>query len=324
MKTQQELLEIVREELSRQSFNSDPENLFQPISYTLSQGGKRLRPVLTLMTCEMLGGAIEEALYPALGLEIFHNFTLIHDDILDNAPLRRGKETVFKKWNANIAILSGDTMFAIAYTYFFKTKEKHIIPILNVFNDAVVDVCKGQQYDMDYETSYDVSISDYIEMIRLKTAVLLGTCAKVGAVIAGAQEENLSNVYNFAEKLGLAFQLKDDLLDLYGNETLFGKTTGGDIESNKKTFLFLKALEVADPHTRKELQELYAIRNTDPKQKIEKVKAIYEKLRIKELTEEAINTYYKEAVDRIDALSVQTENKEHMYHFARKLMARQY
>lgn len=322
MKSQEELLEIVNAELSKQDFNIDPKELFEPITYTLSLGGKRIRPVLTLMSCEMFGGSIDKALYPALGLEIFHNFTLIHDDILDNAPLRRGKETVYKKWNSNIAILSGDTMFALAYTYFFKTRQEAVIPILNVFNKTVLDVCRGQQYDMNFETQDNIGLSDYIEMIRLKTAVLLGACVQIGAVIAKANEDAIGKAYTFAEKLGIAFQLKDDLLDLFGDQDLFGKKTGGDILSYKKTYLLLKALALCNNDEKKELHNIFYNSEIEPEEKIAAVKSIYEALNVQLHTEKEIEKYYHEAVSSLDSIAIPASQKEVALSFASKLMKR--
>jgi len=324
MKSIEELLTIINNELSRQDFSDEPKELFEPINYIISLGGKRIRPVLTLMCCEMFGGDIKDALNPALGVELFHNFTLIHDDILDNAVIRRGKPTVVEKWGTNIAILSGDTMFAISYKYIFETKADKIIPVLKIFNDTVVDVCKGQQYDMNYETEANISIENYTEMIRLKTAVLLGSCAKTGAVIAGASEDNANKIYLFAEKLGVAFQLKDDLLDVYGNQDLFGKQTGGDIQTNKKTFLFLKALELANPEQRKSLLYYFSKTEINTTQKVAAVKQIFNDLDIKKYTETEIEKYYIDALSCINAIDIAQSNKVIALDFASQLMKREY
>ena len=261
-KTKEELLKIITDALSDEHFNYLPSELFEPIKYTMSLGGKRIRPLITLLSCDMFGGQIEDAIYPAVGLETFHNFTLIHDDILDNALLRRGKPTVFKKWNTNRAILSGDTMFALSYNYFFKTKESFILPVLQIFNKTAIEVCQGQQYDMNFETEKAVSIENYLEMIRLKTAVLLGACAKIGAIIGKASDEDATKIYNFAENLGTAFQLKDDILDLYSDQEVFGKKNGGDIISNKKTYLYLKALELSDKEQKETLEHWFGLTDT--------------------------------------------------------------
>ncbi|MDD3875764.1 MAG: polyprenyl synthetase family protein [Bacteroidales bacterium] len=321
---QKRYIEIINSTLAAQDFLDKPAELFEPITYTMALGGKRIRPFLSLMCCEMFGGDIKDVLYPALGYEIFHNFTLIHDDILDQAEIRRGKETVYKKWNTNIAILAGDTMFAIAYKYFFKTKTEYIIPSLEIFNKTAIDVCRGQQYDMNFETQENVTIEDYIEMIRLKTAVLLGACAKTGAIIAGTTSENANKIYDFSEKLGIAFQLKDDLLDLYSDESLFGKKNGGDIISCKKTFLFIKALSLCDSHKRRDLTHLYNEKNISPDEKINNIKNIYDSIGIKDITELEISSYYQKATKSLQYVNVDEDKKESMYNFGNQLMKRIY
>ena len=320
--TYNDLLKLISNTLHKESFEYEPAELFEPISYTLSLGGKRIRPLLTLMSCKMFGGDIENAIYPAIGLEVFHNFTLIHDDILDKAIIRRGQPTVYKKWNTNIAILSGDTMFALSYHYFFKTAPVRIIPVLKIFNQTAIDVCRGQQYDMNFETQKTVSISDYIEMIRLKTAVLLGACVKIGAIIGNASEEDSTMANNFAENLGIAFQLKDDLLDVYSNQDVFGKKTGGDIVANKKTFLYLKALELLSGEKKKDLELWFATTENDEFLKVAAVKDIYNSIDIKTHTEQAIKEYYKKAIAYLDAISINNPEKKLMLHFAESLMGR--
>ena len=243
--------------IANQVFKKKPHKLYDPIAYTMSHGGKRLRPLLTLLACDLFSGDVEKALYPALAIEVFHNFTLVHDDIMDKAPLRRGKETVYKKWDSNIAILSGDTMFALAYQYALNTDSNLVPKILSVFSQAAIEVCEGQQFDMDFETSPSVSIDEYLEMIRLKTAVLIAVSLQIGAIIGDASEEEIIEMYNFGNNLGMAFQLKDDLLDVYGEQEKFGKKTGGDIVANKKTYLFLKALELCDSDNRQILNDTY-------------------------------------------------------------------
>lgn len=309
--------------LSEEQFDYYPEELYEPIKYTMSLGGKRIRPLMTLMSCEMFGGSIEDALYPAIGLEIFHNFTLIHDDILDNASLRRGQVTVFKKWDINRAILSGDTMFALSYNYFFRTKEDYIIPILKIFNKTAIEVCEGQQYDMNFETKKEVNIDDYIEMIRLKTAVLLGASVKIGAVIGKASEEDAMHIYNFAENLGIAFQLKDDILDVYSNQEVFGKKNGGDIVTNKKTYLYLKALELCDKEQKENLEYWFTLADFDETTKINSVKKIYNNLNIKQVTENTINKYFKMALESLDSVQIEGKRKELFFEFAVNLMSRE-
>ena len=309
-KTKEELLKKITDVLSQEQFDYFPKELYEPIKYTMSLGGKRIRPLMTLLSCDMFGGQIEDAVYPAVGLEIFHNFTLIHDDILDNASLRRGVATVFKKWDINRAILSGDTMFALSYDYFFKTKESFILPVLQIFNKTAIEVCQGQQYDMNFETQKEVSIDDYLEMIRLKTAVLLGACVKIGAVIGKASDEEATLIYNFAENLGIAFQLKDDILDVYSDQDVFGKKTGGDIVTNKKTYLYLKALELSDNKQKEALEYWFGLTDTDADVKINSVKGIYNGLSIKQVTESEINKYYQKALNNIDYIKVDNVKKD--------------
>ena len=249
--------EIINQHIANQNFNRFPSELYDPIAYTMTQGGKRLRPLLTLMTCDLFGGNLVHAIHPALALEVFHNFTLVHDDIMDQAPLRRGRETVYKKWNSNIAILSGDTMFAMAYQYAIQTEDQYVPKILRVFNKAAIEVCEGQQLDMNFEVITQVNLDEYLEMIQLKTAVLIGVSIQIGAIIGNASDEDMKLMYDFGIQLGIAFQIKDDLLDLYGSEKYFGKKTGGDILANKKTYLFLKALEQCHNSDKQALIDLY-------------------------------------------------------------------
>jgi len=319
----EDLLKIITDALSKEQFDNFPAELYEPIKYTMSLGGKRIRPLMTLMACDMFGGQTADAIYPAIGLEVFHNFTLIHDDILDNASLRRGKETVFKKWNANRAILSGDTMFALSYNYFFKTNDVFILPVLKIFNKTAIEVCQGQQYDMNFETKKEVSLDDYLEMIRLKTAVLLGACVKIGALIGRASEEDALLIYNFAENLGIAFQLKDDILDLYSNQDVFGKKTGGDIVSNKKTFLYLKALELSDVKNKEAFEYWFGHTDEAADIKINAVKKIYDSLNIRQETELEINKYYQIALNSLKAINIDNKRKDSFYEFANNLMGRE-
>jgi len=274
------------------------------------------------MACELFGGQIEKALPQAIAIELFHNFTLIHDDIMDDAPLRRGKKTVFKKWNNNIAVLSGDTLFALAYQYVQKT-EVNILPItLSVFNKTAIEVCEGQQFDLNFETENDLSVDQYTEMIRLKTAVLFGASLKIGALIGGANNEDAESLYNFGQNIGLGFQLKDDLLDTFGDEKIFGKKTGVDIILNKKTFLYLKALEIADDETRKKLVDFY---NNDSKQeeKFREVKAIFSRLKIDQLALEKIDEYCKMGKESLAKINLNTEKKESLLAVAHRMIDRE-
>ena len=288
------LHQIFENALKQESFSGFPTNLYQPIEYTMGQDAKRLRPLLVLMTCDLFGGEIQDAISPSIAIELFHNFTLIHDDIMDQASMRRGSETVYKRWNENIAILSGDTMFALANKYMAKCNSSHLPVIQDIFNQTAIEVCEGQQLDMNFESEDEVSIADYLEMIRLKTAVLLGCSTRIGAIIANANKEEVEMAWDYGINLGLAFQLKDDLLDVYGDEKVFGKRTGGDIAANKKTFLYLKALELADQRVKKELIALYS--GPGDKSKISRVIEIFKDLSIDKHTENEINEYYKAAI----------------------------
>lgn len=310
--------------IRQQDLKKNPEELYQPIAYTLNQGGKRLRPVLTLLACDLFGGRAEDALYPALAVEVFHNFTLVHDDIMDKAPLRRGQETVYKKWNADIAILSGDTMFAMAYQLALKTRPEIVSDILHVFSKAAIEVCEGQQLDLNFESQENVSIADYLEMIRLKTAVLLGTALEIGAIVGGANASQLKAIYRFGINLGIAFQLKDDLLDLYGNQEKFGKKSGGDIATNKKTYLYLKALELANDNQFKILKQLYTGQTADEKTKIEDVKSIFDKLDIRNQVEAIMQAYYENAVNDLHATGLEPSKLNPLLGFAQALYKRNY
>lgn len=316
------LKKIISDRITQLDFERKPFELYLPISYTLALGGKRLRPALCLLACDLVGGKAEEALEPAIGIEIFHNFTLLHDDIMDNAPIRRGKETVHIKWNPNVAILSGDTMMALSYEFIMKAPALVRSTVFSIFNRTAIEVCEGQQYDMNFETSVSVSIKDYLEMIRLKTAVLLAGSLKIGAIIGGGSEALSNELYRFGENIGIAFQLKDDLLDVFSDAAIFGKTTGGDIASNKKTFLYLKALELADNRTLEELQSLFSGTPDSMEQKVSKVKAIYDKLNIKQHTEDRISYYYREAMKALGEIDLPEENKSELVKFANNLRHR--
>lgn len=303
------------------NFEGHPSELYDPVVYTMSLGGKRIRPSLLLMSCGLFNQNIEKAIKPAIAIEIFHNFTLVHDDIMDNAPIRRGKETVFKKWNTNIALLSGDTMFAKAYQYLEDLDSYIVIPVLKVFSKTAIEICEGQQLDMNFETQKNVQIVDYLNMIRLKTAVLLGACLKIGAIIGNSDENNQNNLYDFGVNIGMAFQLKDDLLDVFSDEKVFGKQTGGDIACNKKTFLLLKAFELAKGDILNQLN--YNIfEEKDIKTKIIKVKEIYNSLDIEAETTSAMQLYYNKAISNIEQLTIDDNCKQLLIDFADKLMNR--
>ncbi|NOX45347.1 MAG: polyprenyl synthetase family protein [Chlorobi bacterium] len=318
------IFEKIRFALENLNFTRKPEELYNPISYTLSLGGKRLRPVLCLMACDMFGGKIEDAVPAALGLEIFHNFTLLHDDIMDEAPIRRGKQSVYKKWNTNVAILSGDTMMALAYGQIMETPENIHSQVFQVFNQTAIEVCEGQQYDMDFETAENVDIEDYLEMIRLKTAVLLAGSLKIGAMIGGAVTEDAKNLYRFGENIGIAFQLKDDLLDVFSDEQKFGKKTGGDILTNKKTYLYLKAFELAKGEILETLNILFDGNQNNDTDKIKGVIEVYEQLNIKQLTDDLIDKYYQRAMSSLEKVNVDDSRKMELIKFAEGLKGREY
>ncbi len=324
MPTAVNLLLSVNEALDRENFNREPHELYQPVVYIMSLGGKRIRPVLLLMTVDMYGGDIEAAMPAALGLEIFHNFSLVHDDIMDRAPLRRGKPTVHEKWNANTAILSGDTMLVKAYEQFLRLPEHLVKPSLEVFSLTATGVCEGQQMDMNFEEKLDVSIQDYLEMIRLKTAVLIGAALKLGSLIAGAPADDQRLLFEFGIHTGLLFQLRDDLLDTYGNADVFGKKQYGDIITNKKTYLYLKALEHTTGKDRIKLAELYANPAIDPDAKVKKVLKYFNEARVKEHTEEKIQEYYELAHQAFSSLKVEESRKEPLMKYTEQLMGRNY
>ena len=290
----------------------EPANLYQPILYTLSQGGKRLRPRLVLMATEAFGGDVEKAVYPAAAFEMLHNFTLIHDDIMDDAPIRRGKPTVYKQWNGNIAILSGDALANMALIEMLDTpiSAENVVKLTNLFAQTSVEICEGQQYDLDFETCDHVSIEDYIYMIRFKTAVLLAACLKAGAMISDAPEEAQESIYQFGISIGLAFQLKDDLLDVYGDKAVFGTKIGGDIRENKKTYLYLRALEEADESSRNELLRLFSSTDFDEEEKFQAVLSIFNNLKIKEKTENKIEELVQQAFIELDKIQISDSKKK--------------
>jgi geranylgeranyl diphosphate synthase type II len=322
MYNQTDLKNIVEKAIINISYNPEGENLINPVKYILSIGGKRLRPVLTLMACNVFNDKIDEAIMPATGLEVFHNFTLVHDDIMDQAPVRRNFPTVHNKWNVNQAVLSGDVMAFIANDCFLQTPPRHLLKVFRTFNQAAIDVCVGQQLDIDFEKANFVSISEYIKMIELKTAVLLAASVKIGAIIGGADDKDSNLLYEFGRNLGLAFQIQDDLLDTYGDINVFGKTPGSDIVSNKKTFLLVKALELATGKQLKELQGLFSMKEFDPQEKVTKVVNIYNQLNIKAVTENLANEYIDTAFSFLDKIGVVNERKNEIALLARSLIGR--
>jgi len=294
------------------AMNVEPNNLYAPVNYIMSQGGKRIRPKLVVLAAELFGATAENAFYPATAYEMLHNFTLIHDDIMDNAPIRRGKETVYKKWNSNIAILSGDVLASLAMQQLLKTQcpPETLIKMANLFIQTSIEVCEGQQYDLDFETQEEVTIDKYVNMIRLKTAALLAACLKTGAIIANASEKDQNALYQFGINLGLAFQLVDDLLDVYADTEVFGKEIGGDIQANKKTYPYLLALQKANKTQKKQLQHYFASTHFDKKEKFNAIKEIFDTLRCKKETESKIDEYLNSAINIVSETSLSNDGKE--------------
>ena len=303
-------LDEVNRLFSEEQFLAEPRELYEPIDYTLRLGGKRIRPTLLLAANALFGGREEEARNAALGIETFHNFTLLHDDLMDRSPLRRGQPTVYKKWDENTAILSGDTMFALAWRYFLRQPTPRLREILNCFNDTAIEVCEGQQYDMNFEHTADVSLEDYMEMIRLKTAVLLAGALKIGALYADAPATEAERLYTFGIHLGLAFQLQDDLLDGYGDTAVFGKKTGQDIRDNKKTFLPLTALKMCSVQQAAELRSLFSPQaSCNEEEKVRRVMALYDAVGLRPAVEQAIASEFQKAVETLDKIQAPEEKK---------------
>ncbi len=323
MKTFNEISQLVANELEKINWNKEPKGLYEPIGYVLSMGGKRIRPALALMACNLFSEDLQAVVRPALGIEIFHNFTLLHDDIMDKADVRRGKPTVHKRWDDNTAILSGDVMQIAAYQLIADTPANVLKPVLDLFSQTAAEICEGQQYDVDFENRENVKAEEYLEMIRLKTAVLLGCALKTGALIGGAGEKDAQNLYDFGINIGLAFQLKDDLLDVYGDESTFGKKIGGDILNNKKTYLLIHALKLAKGNDLQELQNwLNIAEENQSEKKIKVVTSLYNKLGAKQICEEKMEFFYTKAIANLEKVSVSTNNKQELRNLAEKLMLR--
>jgi len=318
-----ELKNLVAKELSETSLKGSPKDLYDPISYMLSLEAKRLRPVALLAACELFDGDLKHAVMPALGIEVFHNFTLMHDDIMDNAPLRRSSQTVHTRWNQNIAILSGDTMFVKACQLMMITNDKVLRSVLELFHETAIQVCEGQQLDMDFETAADISIDDYLHMITYKTAVLLATSLKIGAIIAGADATNAEHLYEFGKNTGIAFQLKDDLLDVFGDDKKFGKLKGGDIVANKKTFLLLKALELATGDDKVKLNSWISNSSFNAAEKVHAVTEIYNRLGVEKLAEQEMSRHFEKAIFHLNQISTPDLKKSVLRGMAEKLMVRE-
>lgn len=323
MYTIDEIQKKINDYIDNQKFEGNPEELYAPIEYILRQGGKRLRPTLCLLACDLFGGDIEDCMVPAVAAEIFHNFTLVHDDIMDQAPLRRGMETIYKKWGSDVAILSGDTMLIKAFQYVLNTNNKYRYEVFAELCKVALEVCEGQQLDLNFETRDDVTLEEYLKMIRLKTAVLLGSVLKIGAIVAGADEESQKIIYDFGVDIGMAFQLQDDVLDCYADVEVFGKMTGGDISDNKKTYLYLYALGMAFEEDEQELRRLFKMPKGRDEEKIKRVLEIYDKYAVKhEVLAEIEEMFTVATMDLITKLDVDPVRKDVLLDYAKYLYNR--
>lgn len=325
MYTIEELQSRISGEINNEIFRlkgKTPANLYEPIAYALSMGGKRLRPAMVILSYNLFRDDIEKAFPAAMAIEVFHNFTLLHDDIMDRAEMRRNRLSVYKKYTENIAILSGDAMSIMSYNYLLQGNYEVLEPMMQLFSQTALEVCEGQQYDMDFESRMDVSIQEYMNMIRLKTAVLLACSLKLGALAANAPANTADLIYVFGLNLGIAFQLQDDLLDVFAVQDKFGKKIGGDIISNKKTFLLLKALEIAKTGTKKSLHEWISEKNFNSDEKIESITNIYKKLNIKNITESYINEFYQSALNVLEEIDVTPAKKIELFRLAGMIMDR--
>ncbi len=322
MYTSNQLLEMFNQGLEKLPYDRQPQSLYDPIRYVLSLGGKRLRPVLMLLAYNMFKEDVENIMMQALGLEIYHNFTLLHDDLMDRADVRRGKPCVHKVWNDSTAILSGDAMMVCAFIYMQRCDPEKLPSVMQVFSQTSLEISEGQQYDMDFESRNDVTEDEYLEMIRLKTSVLLACAVKIGALLGGASEEDSDALYDFGEKIGLAFQVQDDYLDVYGNFSVFGKKIGGDILCNKKTYLLINAYERANKQQREELDAWISSTDFDPQKKIDVVTRLYNEIGIRELCDEKINEYFQLAERSLEKVNLPQEQKIHLWNYALQLLGR--
>lgn len=319
----EQLLHTLHKEFDNSTYGANPDELYEPIRYIMSLNGKRFRPLLTLLGAGLYKDDLAKAVKPAMAVEIFHNFTLMHDDIMDDAPLRRGKPTVHEKWNANTAILSGDVMLIRAYDHLLDIDPAQLRRVLARFNQTAAEVCEGQQLDMNFEKRWDVTEDEYLEMIRLKTSVLLGFALELGALISDADATDVQLLYKAGENMGIGFQLKDDLLDVYGDPEKFGKQVGGDIISNKKTFLLIEALTKAEGAIKTELNDWIAKETFDKAEKVEAVRHIYDQLHIREITEQKISEYFNLGFESLEKLNVVPERKEPLLQFVHQLVNRE-
>ena len=327
MKTSNEILNRINAFIEQLPYERQPYSLYEPIKYVLSLGGKRIRPALMLLSYQLYKDQPEDILMPAVALETYHNYTLLHDDLMDNADLRRGHATVHKRWDANTAILSGDSMLVLAYERMLSFFNDRSLPgaqhqVLSLFTETALEIGEGQQYDMEFEHRNDVTEAEYLEMIRLKTSVLLACAMKMGAVLAGASDEDAAHLYQYGEQVGLAFQLQDDLLDVYGDPAVFGKAIGGDITSNKKTYMLINALLRANDHQRRELNRWIAATGFDRQEKIQAVTELYDQIGIRQLCEEKINFYFEQARQYLACINVPAERKQPLIDFTNEMMHR--
>ena len=317
------MLDLINKYIDSLPLDKEPANLYAPIKYALSLGGKRIRPQLVLMAYALYKDDIETALPQAVALETFHNFTLLHDDLMDNADVRRGQTTVHKKWDANTAILSGDNMLVLSFLGMQNCPADRLPEVLKTFTTTTIEIDEGQQYDMDFETRNDVQEEEYIEMIRLKTSVLLACAMKIGALMAGAPTDDVENLYKFGVNMGLAFQLQDDFLDVYGDPKVFGKAIGGDITSNKKTYMLINAMRLAEGSDKTELERWIDAKEFVRDEKVAAVTAIYNKIGIDKMAKAKMEEYYKVAIEALDAVSVAEEKKTALREYAAKMMKRE-
>jgi len=321
--TTSDALTIINKEIQSIEYPHNQSGLYDPVAYLLTLKGKKIRPALTLLACNLYRDEVKDAIHAALAWEIFHNFTLMHDDVMDKADLRRGQATVHKKWDENVAILSGDAMLIFSYMFMAKSSPRNLKILLDLFSNTAAQICEGQQLDMDFEKRTTISEKEYIDMIQLKTAVMMGACLKSGAIIGGASESDQKYLYEFGVLLGIAFQIKDDWLDVYGNSEIFGKKTGGDILCNKKTFLLVNALETAKKEDKEAL--LYWMDNhTQPDEKISAVRGIYDKLFIEEKIRTALQNYYHQAINILQKVSVDPQKKKELESIAENMIDREY
>lgn len=323
MFTDTQLLDKVNDYISHLNYGKQPDGLYEPIQYAMSLGGKRIRPVLMMMAYNLYRDDVDSILSQAAGIETYHNYTLMHDDLMDNAELRRGKPTVYKKWGANTAVLSGDAMQVIAYRLMTGTGGRYVPAVMKLFTQTAIQVCEGQQYDMDFETRMDVYEHEYLEMIRLKTSVLLAASLKIGAILAEAPDEDAQLLYDFGINLGVAFQLRDDVLDVYGDPRVFGKKIGGDILCNKKTYMLIQALRRANPVQLMELKKWLTTEEFNPDEKIKAVTALYDAIDVRSLCEDRISHYTQQAEANLDMVEVPEEKKQPLLNEMNKLMLRE-